>query len=236
MYASLAAQNEIERLTQVSINKNPSVWEINDDTRIRLSFLNCRSMKNKFEHIATDESIIKSDVIMLSETWLEPEQEEKDYQLENFSVNLISEGRGRGLASYFNKKFQHVKSVKNDGYSLSKVSSEKLDVFGIYRSKDGDARKMIGHLEEMIIENRTTIIGGDLNVCALKHQKNFIIEKLKELDFQQIVKQATHIEGGLIDHLYIKQGYDTDVTWELEVVPKYFTDHDCIRVTVWRKN
>ena len=38
IYASLAAQNEIERLTQVSINKNPGVWEINDDTRIRLSF------------------------------------------------------------------------------------------------------------------------------------------------------------------------------------------------------
>ena len=67
----------------MSINKNPGVWEINDDTRIRLSFLNCRSMKNKFEHIATDESLLKSYVIMISETWLGPEQEEKEYQLEN---------------------------------------------------------------------------------------------------------------------------------------------------------
>ena len=69
IYASLPAQNEIERLTRVSINKNPGLWEIIDDTKIRLSFLNCRSMKNKFEHIATDESLMKSDVIMLSESY-----------------------------------------------------------------------------------------------------------------------------------------------------------------------
>ena len=152
-----------------------------------------------------------------------------------FSVNLNSEGRGKGIASYFNKKFRHVKNIKNTGYTLSKVSSEKFDVFGIYRSKDGDVRQMIGQLEEMIKENRTTVIGGDLNVCALKHHKNLITEKLKELKFQQIVKQATHIEGGLIDHLYIKQGDDTGVTWDLEIVPKYFTDHDCVRLAVWEE-
>ena len=86
------------------------------------------------------------------------------------------------------------------------------------------------------MEKRTTIIGGDFNVCAHKHQKNYITEKLKELKFHQIVKQATHIEGGLIDQLYIKQGKETDVTWDMEIVPKYYTDHDCIRVTVWGKN
>ena len=179
---------------------------------------------------------MKSDVIMLSETWLEPEQEEQDYQLENYSANFNSEGRGRGIASYFNKKFQHIKNIKNVGYTLSKVSSEKLDVFGIYKSKEGDARQMVAQLREMITEKKTTIIGGDFNVCALKNQKNYITLKLKELKFHQIVKQATHIEGGLIDHLYIKQGEETDLIWDVEVLPKYFTDHDCIRVTVGEKN
>ena len=198
IYASIAAQIEIERLTQVSINKNPSVWEKTDDTRIRLSFLNCRSIKNKFKHIAADESLMKSDVIMLSETWLDPKQEEQDYQLENFSANFVSEGRGRGIASYFNKKFQHIKNVKNDGYSLSKVSSKKLDVLGIYKSKEGDARQLIAQLREMIMEKRTTIIGGDFNVCAHKHQKNYIAEKLKELKFHQIVKHC-HAHRGWIN-------------------------------------
>ena len=95
---------------------------------------------------------------------------------------------------------------------------------------------MVAQLREMITVKKTTIIGGDFNVCALKNQKNYITLKLKELKFHQIVKQATHIEGGLIDHLYIKQGEETDLIWDVEVLPKYFTDHDCIRVTVGEKN
>ena len=95
---------------------------------------------------------------------------------------------------------------------------------------------MIGQLTELIAKDKTTIIGGDFNICALKYPKNLITEKLEELEFQQIVTQATHIDGGLIDHLYLKHGKDTEVSFDLQVVPKYFTDHDCIRVTLWGNN
>ena len=51
IYANHKALTEIERLLQVSINKNRSDWDNDDDeSKIRISFLNCRSIKNKFDH------------------------------------------------------------------------------------------------------------------------------------------------------------------------------------------
>ena len=128
IYASITAQNEIERLINVSINSNPSVWESDDESRIRLGFLNCRSVKNKFEHIRVDESLLKSDVIVLTETWLEQDQQEEEYQLPGYTANLNSNGRGKGIASYFSFKYHHVENIKMEGYSISKVSSLELDV------------------------------------------------------------------------------------------------------------
>ena len=52
IYASAAALTEIERLIQVSVNNNPSKWENKENgSTTKISFLNCRSMKNKFHNI-----------------------------------------------------------------------------------------------------------------------------------------------------------------------------------------
>ena len=90
-------------------------------------------------------------------------------------------------------------------------------------------------LTGLITKNRTTIVGGDFNVCALKNPSNLITEELRKLKFEQIVKEATHIDGGLLDHLYIKEVEDSTFNWELEVSPKYYSDHDCTGITLWKK-
>ena len=107
-----------------------------------------------------------------------------------------------------------------------------MDVIRVYKSKLGDSQEIITQLENMMEDEKITIIGGDFNTCILKHPNNLMTNKLKELQFDQTVKQATHIEGGLIDHLYIKKKKGEDVSWVLEVLPKYFSDHDCICVTL----
>ena len=68
IYSNPAAMKEIERLIQVSMNKNPAKWEKHDDgSSARVSFLNCRSMRNKFHNIKSDGSLLKSDVLILTE-------------------------------------------------------------------------------------------------------------------------------------------------------------------------
>ena len=95
---------------------------------------------------------------------------------------------------------------------------------------------IITQLEDMIDDKKFTVIGGDFNICALKNPNNLMTKKLKELGFNQIVNQATHIEGGLIDHLYIKKRKGEDISWVVEVMPKYYSDHDCICVTLSQDN
>ena len=152
-------------------------------------------MKNKFEHIKADKSLLKSDLIILTETWLEQEQSGNEYQLENYNANLNNKGRGKGIASYFNNKFKHSKDINSEGISITKITSEEIDVIGIYKSKEGNMIDLKSMLEDLINEEKTTIIGGDLNICVLKQPTNYITKGLKENGFNQIVTKATSYKG-----------------------------------------
>ena len=72
------------------------------------------------------------------------------------------------------------------------------------------------------------MVGGDINVCALAHPRNYVTQSLIEKGFKQIVRKATHIEGGLIDHVYLKQGKNHKFSYIIENFPKYYSDHDGI--------
>ena len=115
---------------------------------------------------------------------------------------------------------------------MTKVSAKELDVIGVYKSSEGDSKDVIKQISDMIEDEKITVIGGDFNVCYYKHRNNIITKNLNELDFHQTVEQATHIEGGLIDHLYIKKRKGAEVSWIVEILPKYYSDHDCICLTL----
>ena len=58
---------------------------------------------------------------------------------------------------------------------------------------------------------------------------------LKRLGFIQLTKEATHIQGGLIDHCY---WVDKTMKWELPIVERYspyHSDHDALLITLKRK-
>ena len=94
---------------------------------------------------------------------------------------------------------------------------------------------LINKLETLIDDTKTTIIGGDLNVCVLRAPNNIITRSLKERGFLQIVKNETHIEGGLLDHVYMNLD-EKEFSWALEEFPKYYSDHDGIGLTLWRND
>ena len=232
IYANHKALAEIERLHLVSINQNKSDWDTdNAESTTKISFLNCRSMKNKFNHIMDDKCLLQSDIIVLTETWLEETKTiNNHYQLPDYVATLNNIGRGKGIASYSKPRLQQTQNINFKGCSITKLTAEKLDIIGIYRSQEGNLPDLINKLEELITNGKTTLIGGDMNICALTHPKNSLTSTLKEKGFEQIVKTATHIEGGLIDHVYFIQGENTNITWKVEEFPKYYSDHDGIGI------
>ena len=77
------------------------------------------------------------------------------------------------------------------------------------------------------------MLGGDFNICALAHPNNYVTKSLEEKGFKQIVRKATHIEGGLIDHVYLIQGENSKFSYIIENFPKYYSDHDGIGLILW---
>ena len=61
---------------------------------------------------------------------------------------------------------------------------------------------------------------------------NKITSYLKALGFKQYVIGPTHIAGGHLDHLYMRQGGDQAVTINAERYSPYYSDHDGVLTTV----
>ena len=231
---SNAAMMEIDRLISISINKNPTEWESqNDGQRMKVCFLNCRSLVDKFHNIKSDRSLLKSNLIMLTETWLEKNYNEDRYELANFTANFNSRGRGRGIAAYCDDGFKHVVNINHDGFSITKLENKNLDIIGIYRSQNGNVVDIVKELTAEIDFDKNTVIGGDLNICAVTQSNNYITASLKEMGFEQIVTKSTHIDGRTIDHIYISLKVKERFDWVLEHLPKYYSDHDGLGLTMW---
>ena len=77
-----------------------------------------------------------------------------------------------------------------------------------------------------------TLITGDINICLKKKPSNLLTTWLLQRGFSQLVTSATHIQGGLIDHIY---WLDTHMKWKIPVVEMYspyYSDHDCMLITL----
>ena len=79
-------------------------------------------------------------------------------------------------------------------------------------------------------EGRVTIVCGDLNVCLKREPDNAFSQAMEELAMTQICKEATHVLGGQIDHLYVSTEAVERTT--LERTSPFFSDHDALCCTV----
>ena len=182
------AMVELERLIKVSMNSNPTKWEIReeDESTLKVCFLNCRSLREKFPNIEADRSLLERNVIILLETWLEESDDLNRYSLPKYDSNMIIRGRGKGLASYFTSEFDHAVNVNNEGFSITKVEHEKLDIIGVYRSQNGDVTNLIRELTKLVDVEKTTVIGGDFNICVLAKENNIVTTSLRQLGLNKL--------------------------------------------------
>ena len=193
IYPDKEAIIELERMKKESINNNPTVWDMVDDQlTVKVSFLNARSIRNKFVSIETDSSLLKSSLIILAETWLE----EKDNTpvLSNYETSLCGGGRGQGIASFCRDGFNVKDSIDKENMNLIKVKHISFDIIGVYISKKADHTNVTKNLTSIIEISRPTVIIGDFNVCLRRNKNNPITKFLTTLGFTQLVRQATHIE------------------------------------------
>ena len=235
---SNVALKEVNRLKEIPWNCSfLQQWYSADKDRIRIAFLNTRSLQKHFKDLQCSWTLCSCDILCISETWFKREQLESEYILKGYEYpHLVSVGPGKGLATYAKTSFQPVADVCHSNYQISKFACDNCEVISVYRSESAPYEDVLCDIGQICNDEKLTIIGGDFNICVLKNEHNILIKGLTQLGFIQMISEATHIAGGAIDHCYVRQavGYTgsqlTSKNTYLHSV--YWSDHDAILISM----
>ena len=178
---------------------------------------------------------MKSDVICLTETWLLSDTPKESLTLPGYQLHLNSNGRGKGVAMYTKSMLdQAFIDVKREKSQITRLKTLNIDIITIYRSQAEDDTGMVRELEHMIRNNTQTVICGDINHCFVTKRGNQVTKTLQGLGFEQLIKEASHLLGGHIDHVYSnldRSKFKVDI----QMHSPYYTCHDhdafCITIT-----
>ena len=236
MYPNPKALTELNRLDKISHNKNPTKWEKVNNELIKVSSLNCRSLNKHYQDIVTDDILLKSDFIGLQETWLTSDESRETLEIPGYNLHINSMGKGKGIASYYKRElFTPIIDIKKEFMQISKFSSATLDITVLYRSRQGDMKKLNEYLNQIKTEDKPQLILGDFNFCHMDKNFNATKSFLEKEKFKQLIIEPTHIEGNLLDQAYLR---DTDRTLEVEAEThsKYYTDHKGLALIIKKGN
>ena len=234
---SRGALLELENMTKRSLNSNPTSWMSKHPQNIKIAHLNIMNLKNNMRYVVEDPTLIKADIICLTETWMETtEDENRLSNIPGFEASFNSAGKGRGTAAFFRCETftaQEDLNKKLPDAQISMFTSEKVDVILVYRSQGQQEENILTELKNMINTEKTTVVCGDLNICLKKDPDNIIITTMAAWDFEQLNKEASHVAGGHLDHMYLTR--DTALEGTLERYTPFFSDHDAHCLTLQPK-
>ena len=231
---SQTALKELNRLKEISLNENPTPWLKTGQESLKIASLNCAGLNPHYIDIQADDHLLKADIIHLVETSINPADENK-FSLQGYNSHFMNIGNGKGMATFYkNGSAKHELDITDKNMQITKLTSPSVDLINIYRSANCHSVELLNNILKIIPEKKTVLITGDFNICYLVNRTNRLIQGLERNDFQQLVKEATHIRGRHIDHAYWR---DPNNTWSdpvLERYSPYYSDHDAICLTIKR--
>ena len=116
---------------------------------------------------------------------------------------------------------------------MTKLDFSDVKIISLYRSQGANSQEIVDCLKQLIEKDKPTIIAGDFNLCYVDQKENLIVKYLENRGFSQLVKEATHLQGGHIDHVY--SNHDKAVYDVIAMLySPYYTcqDHDALFVTL----
>ena len=222
IYPSPIAMEELKRLQAVALNEE----EIYRKENSYITSLNIRSISSNYKNLFKDK-LTHARVIALQETWCEEKSETSHFEILGYKSHFVKQGRGKGVATYFQPGFQVTGQINADHYQILRVSCNNYDVINVYRSKDANKRDFLNDLGSLAGGAKPCFIVGDFNIDFLKHPNDSIIQKILSCGFRQVVAVSTHTEGGLLDHVYIRR-----IPWdpEIRINFPFYTDHAAVSI------
>ena len=231
-----SAEEELRRLERISLNRNPTPWDLAAEGSIKIASLNCAGFFPHLKDLTTDLRLMKGDIVHVQETSITEENETDQLEFENHKINFINVGLGKGVATFVSKKIEYSKEeTAQEKLQIMKISLEDLVSLNVYRSAGYCLANTFAKIEGMIDNRKPALITGDFNVCLQKNPRNELMRKMEEIGFSQLVDRATHVEGGHIDHVYWRDELGDWTDPLLEMYSPYYSDHDGLLVTLVKR-
>ena len=238
LYPDTNALRELRRMENVSINTKPTEWEKTSGVTVKVVALNCHSLLPKLTEIKADPILAYADILCISETWLsDNNSDDPSLQIDGFRLHLNNVGRGKGLATYCRpEKLLDFTHFNDENMQITKIVLTDIEIINIYITvsiyKTKANKALVQNLVELINPLKTTLICGDFNICFVENNNNHVSQLLHGLGFTQIIQEATHFEGGHLDHAYFLN--KTNITAHPSLYSSYYTakDHDALLITL----
>ena len=223
IYCNEKAKEEAFKLKSRAINRQKTQWDTEQDNVIKISSLNIRSLNQHFDDLKNDHFLQKSDIICLTETWLSDDLENTG-KYHSYFINSGS----KGVALFTVIKPETVEKLSSDVASIIIASYASFDLILVYRfSENSNVFKFTEEIVKLVNLTKTVIVCGDININLTQFPQNKFSNALFNLGFLQLVNSPTHIQGGIIDHVYFYSP-NMSICSLYKIYPVYYSDHDAL--------
>ena len=238
---ALEEKNRISALAKerVSGNKFRVIWCDKPPNVIKVATLNIQSLGGEDGHIAdirADHTLRNADILCLTETWLKKGSREGPI-IEGYRSFAASNGQGAGVAVYVRKGFKvvDIRPYVHNEYQLLRLELKTVVIIVAYRSPSISTKHSVEKFSKVITdgidEKKVNVVCGDMNIHFHPHTPcdNYVTSTLYEKGFVQLVKEATHIQGHILDHVYVRASQNVAIKKPLHQLHyPYYSDHEAI--------
>ncbi len=188
------------------------------------------------EDVYADPAFSNMHVISLSETWLEKRACKPKHK--DFHCYTANAGKGKGVAVFVKKNVEYnasaVKCLTTAVYQVVCIEFCMFVLISVYRSPSDNTHESIKQFTKDILSvvpnHKSCIIIGDFNIPynVNKPDDNYFSYIMLQKSFKQIVTEATHIKGHILDHCYIRARFNSKYSLHYP----YYSDHEATILTL----
>ena len=200
-YQRLRRENKFTTLPFVSVS----------EMTLNITLLNTRSLKKYYKDIMKDQHLLDSDILCSTETQLQIDQDtsviESRFQ-EHFKIHFISnENKYRSLVFYYSNRVSVLDHEDHNAISIIAITKPQFYEYAItialvYRPPNSPIASFLDSLVYFTNARTIDILLGDFNIDAFDGDAYTRLDEVLS-SYRLIAKEPTHLDGGLLDHVYL---------------------------------
>ena len=219
--------NEAAAMENARLNIESIVTNFQQD-HLDLYMVNIRSLMKHKDVLKTDPYAMKSNVIAVVETHLEPTYPTSNMNISGKTFIAASIGKGKGCGLYLPEQYGEVilKVIRATHQMITVNFQEQFQLVLMYLSSECPYSQVVEDIQAMNLDYDGTFFVGDFNFDA--NESNALTKFMKSKDLCQMIDSPTHEKGRMIDHFYCPDALSDIVN--VKLVYPFFSDHSAICV------